>query len=205
MKFKAIKLLRNIYPDMIWDFKSEQNKKKVFLTFDDGPTEEITLWILKNLADYNAKATFFCLGKNIELYPTQYKALREAGHSIGNHSYSHIKGWGVTTGRYIEDVDLADEMIHSNLYRPPYGRITTAQSRRLSDRYRLIMWDVLSRDYSSLLSPRKCYRNVIRDIEGGSIVVFHDSKKAYRNLRYVLPRLLRYLYDNGYECCPIIL
>lgn len=205
MKFRPHKIIRKIYPDMIWDLKSEKNKNRVFLTFDDGPTPEITTWILETLAKYNAKATFFCLGKNVELYPHQYKALKEAGHAVANHSYSHIRGWGVSAGRYIEDVDLADELIHSNLYRPPYGRITRAQSRRLSERYNMIMWDVLSRDYSSWVSPSGCLKNVIKNVEGGSIVVFHDSTKAFRRLRYVLPRVLEYLYKNGYECHPIIL
>ncbi len=190
---------------MIWDLKSEKNKNRVFLTFDDGPTPEITNWILETLAKHSAKATFFCLGKNVEMYPELYQLMREGGHTVANHSYSHIKGWGLTTGRYIEDVDLADSHIGSNLYRPPYGRITKAQSRRLGDRYNIIMWDVLSRDYSSLISPKTCLNNVIKNVEGGSIVVFHDSKKAFRRLRYVLPRVLEYLHTNGYECHPIIL
>ena len=190
---------------MIWDFKSDKNKNKVFLTFDDGPTEEITTWIIETLAKYNAKATFFCLGKNVELLPHQFEAMKNAGHVVANHSYSHIKGWGVSAGRYIEDIDLADEFIHSNIFRPPYGRITTSQSRRLSERYNIIMWDVLSQDYSPLISPKRCLRNVINNVESGSIVVFHDSEKAFRRLRYVLPRVLEFLYNNGYECHPIIL
>lgn len=205
MKFRPHKIIRKIYPDMIWDFKSDKNKNKVFLTFDDGPTEEITTWIIETLAKYNAKVTFFCLGKNVELFPHQYEAMKNAGHIVANHSYSHIKGWGVSTGRYIEDIDLADEFIHSNIFRPPYGRITTSQSRRLSERYNIIMWDVLSQDYSPLISPKMCLKKVIKNVESGSIVVFHDSEKAFRRLRYVLPRVLEFLYNNGYECHPIIL
>lgn len=205
MKFKPLNILRKIYPDVVWDLHSERNAKKVFLTFDDGPTPEITKWIIETLAKYDAKATFFCLGKNVEQYPDLYKLLIKAGHAVGNHSYSHIKGWGVSAERYIEDVDLADSFVHSNLFRPPYGRITKSQARRLGDRYNLILWDVLSRDYSSLVSPQACLRTVVKNVEGGSIVVFHDSKKAYPRLKYVLPRVLEYLYSNGYECCPIIL
>ncbi len=205
MKFRPFKFIRRIYPDMIWDLKSDKNSKRVFLTFDDGPTSDITPWIIETLAKYNAKATFFCLGKNVELFPENYRMIKESGHVVANHSYSHIKGWGVSTGRYIEDVDLADEHIQSNLFRPPYGRITKGQSRRLGDRYNIIMWDVLSRDYSPLISPHTCLNNVIKNVEGGSIVVFHDSKKAFRRLRYVLPRVLEHLYSNGYECHSIIL
>lgn len=205
MKFVPFKIIRKIYPDMIWDFKSERNKNRVFLTFDDGPTPEITYWILETLKKYDAKATFFCLGKNVELYPQQFKTIVADGHAVANHSYSHLKGWGASAGRYIEDVDLADELIHSNLFRPPYGRITKAQSRRIGERYNMIMWDVLSRDYSSWVSPSQCLANVTKNVEGGSIVVFHDSQKAFRRLRYVLPRVLEYLKNNGYECHPIIL
>lgn len=205
MKFKPFNIIRKIYPDMIWDFKSEKNKKKVFLTFDDGPSELITSWIIDTLAKFNAEATFFCLGKNVELFPKQYNSIIDAGHVVANHSYSHIRGWGVSTGRYIEDVDLADELIQSNLYRPPYGRITRSQSRRLSERYNIIMWDVLSRDYSRFVSPKMCLNNVIKNVEGGSIVVFHDSEKAFRRLRYVLPRVLEYLRNNGFECHSIVM
>lgn len=205
MKFKPLNILRKIYPDVVWDLHNERNAKRVFLTFDDGPTPEITRWIIDTLAKYNAKATFFCLGKNVELYPELYKSLKDAGHAVGNHSYSHIKGWGVSAERYIEDVDLADSFIHSNLFRPPYGRITRSQARRLGSRYNLILWDVLSRDYSSLVSPHACLRTVVKNVEGGSIVVFHDSKKAFPRLKYVLPRVLEYLYANGYECSSIIL
>ncbi len=205
MKFRPYKFIQKLYPDLIWNLKSEKNNNRVFLTFDDGPTPDITPWIIETLAKYDAKATFFCLGKNVEMHPTQYKMLIDAGHVVGNHSYSHIKGWGVKAGRYVEDVDLADGFICSNLYRPPYGRISKAQQRRLGDRYHIIMWDVLSRDYSSFISPQGCLKNVIESVTGGSIIVFHDSKKAFRRLRYVLPRVLEYLHSNGYECHPIIL
>ena len=185
---------------MIWNFPDSRD---VFLTFDDGPSPEVTPWVLEQLAKYNARATFFCLGKNVEQYPEVFKMILAGGHKVGNHTYSHQKGWEMKTWRYIEDVDFADNYLHSNLLRPPYGRITPRQARLLGERYNLIMWDVLSGDYSRMVKPQKCLRNVIKHVKGGSIVVFHDSVKASRNLRYTLPRTLKYLQDNGYKCSSI--
>ena len=132
-------------PDLIWEIDDEDG---VFLTFDDGPTPGVTEWILSTLDKYDAKATFFVLGKNVEMYPDLYKRILDAGHKVGNHTYSHQKGWGMSLERYTEDVDFANDLIHSELFRPPYARITPAQARALSQRYKLVMWDVLSRDYS---------------------------------------------------------
>ena len=129
------------------------------------------------LEKYDAKATFFVLGKNVEAYPDLFRRIVDAGHKVGNHTYSHQKGWGMSLERYIEDVDFANDLIHSELFRPPYARITPAQARALSQRYKLVMWDVLSRDYSRSLSPRKCLKNVTKHLEPGAIVVFHDSEK----------------------------
>ena len=187
-------------PALIWEI---EDPKKVFLTFDDGPTPEVTPWILEQLSNYNAKATFFCLGKNAEMHPDLFQAIVDAGHRIGNHTYSHQKGWGMGVENYVEDVDLANQYLHTDLVRPPYGRITPTQARILSERYHLIMWDVLSRDYSQIVSPRACLHNVTRHVRGGSIVVFHDSRKAFRNLRYALPRTLDYLQKQGLECATI--
>lgn len=205
MNFRPPKIVKRLYPSLIWNFHSEANKNKVFLTFDDGPTEDITYWILDTLDKYDAKATFFCLGKNVEQHPKPYKEIVRRGHVVGNHSYSHMKGWGQSVGRYIEDVDLANHLVGSNLFRPPYGRITISQARRVSERYNIIMWDVLSTDYSNMVSPKQCVNNVIKNVEGGSIVVFHDSDKASRNMKYALPRVLEYLQKNGYTCSSIIL
>lgn len=205
MLIRPPKIVKRLFPDLRWNFCSEQNAKRVFLTFDDGPTDEYTPWILDRLDEYDAKATFFCLGKNVEQRGKVFEEIIRRGHAVGNHSYSHVKGWGVATGRYVEDIDLADSFIGSNLFRPPYGRITPAQSRRLSERYNMIMWDVLSRDYSQLISPAACLDNVVKNVRGGSIVVFHDSEKAFRNLEYTLPRALEYLTEEGYKMEPIIL
>ena len=173
------------------------------LTFDDGPTPGITEWILAMLEKYDAKATFFVLGKNVEAYPDLFRRIVDAGHKVGNHTYSHQKGWGMSLERYIEDVDFANDLIHSELFRPPYARITPAQARALSQRYKLVMWDVLSRDYSRSLSPRKCLKNVTKHLEPGAIVVFHDSEKSFRNMRYALPRTLDKIRKLGLKCKTI--
>ena len=203
MYIEPPKIVKRLFPDLIWSFSQQEVDGKVFITFDDGPTPEITPWILDTLSKFDAKATFFCLGKNVEQYPELFQMILEGGHAVGNHTYSHQKGWEMRTGRYVEDVDVADNFIHSNLFRPPYGRIKPAQARRLSERYKLIMWDVLSRDYSQLVSPRSCLNNVVKHVKSGSIVLFHDSRKAYRNLSYTLPRTLEFLRSKGLESVKI--
>ena len=200
MRLKPPKFIRWLMPDLIWEMK---DRSAVYLTFDDGPTPGITEWILSTLDKYDAKATFFVLGKNAEMYPDLYRRIVEAGHRIGNHTYSHQKGWGMSLERYIEDVDFANDLLHTELFRPPYARITPAQARALAKRYKLVMWDVLSRDYNRALSPRSCLRNVTRYLEGGSIVVFHDSEKSFRNMSYALPRTLQVVRDMGLKCKAI--
>ena len=200
MRLKPPKFIRWLMPDLIWEMK---DRSAVYLTFDDGPTPGITEWILSTLDKYDAKATFFVLGKNAEMYPALYRRIVEAGHRIGNHTYSHQKGWGMSLERYIEDVDFANDLLHTELFRPPYARITPAQARALAKRYKLVMWDVLSRDYNRALSPRTCLRNVTRYLEGGSIVVFHDSEKSFRNMSYALPRTLQVVRDMGLKCKAI--
>lgn len=201
MYFRPPKFLKRLLPELHWTF--HHSPGVVYLTFDDGPTPGITQWVLDTLDKHEAKATFFCLGKNVEQHPEVFRQIQARGHAVGNHSYSHLKGWGMATGRYMEDVDLAGGLLKSNLFRPPYGRITPSQVRRLAERYRIIMWDVLSRDYSRTVSPRKCVRHVTRHLHDGAIVVFHDSHKAERNLRYALPRVLEECRRLGYRCKAI--
>ena len=184
-------------PSLIWNMDGEED---VFLTFDDGPTPGVTEWVLDTLSKHDAKATFFCLGRNVEQYPDLYHRILNEGHKVGNHTYSHQKGWSMSVNRYIEDVDFANQYIHSDLFRPPYGRIKPAQARMLSERYHLIMWDVLSQDYSNLISPRTCLKNVTKYVRPGSIVVFHDSVKSFRNLRYTLPRALEHIGKMKLKC-----
>ncbi len=189
-----------MFPSLIWSMPETDS---VYLTFDDGPTPGVTEFILDRLAEYDAKATFFCLGKNAEQHPHLFRMIVEGGHRIGNHTYSHQKGWNMSLERYIEDVDFANGLLRSDLFRPPYGRITPMQARRIGERYHIVMWDVLSRDYSQFVSPRSCLHNVTRHVRGGSIVAFHDSVKSFRNMRYALPRTLEYLREKGLKCAAI--
>lgn len=197
---RSLKIFSSLLPDMVWAMDDDEC---VFLTFDDGPTPGITEWIIEELAKFDASATFFCLGKNIEMYPDLYYKIIEAGHKVGNHSYSHQKGWEVSNDRYVEDVDFANQIVHSDLFRPPYGRIKKSQARILRERYHLIMGGVVSEDYSPLVKPQQCLENVINYIKAGSIVVFHDSPRSYRNMRYALPRTLAYIQKLGLRCSVI--
>ena len=197
MRIKPGKILKWLYPDVVW---SIDDKEGIYLTFDDGPTPGVTEWILHTLDRYDAKATFFVLGKNVELYPDLYQMILDKGHKIGNHTYSHQKGWAMSTERYIEDVDLAGDMLHTELFRPPYARITRTQLQQIAQRYRIVMWNVLSRDYNRHLSPKKCLRETIRGLRGGDIISLHDSAKSFKNTSYVLPALLRKAREMGLQC-----
>jgi peptidoglycan/xylan/chitin deacetylase (PgdA/CDA1 family) len=182
---------------MTWDFYGDH--RDVYLTFDDGPTPGITPWVLDQLEAAQARATFFCLGRNVEKYPEIYNRILSSGHSVGNHSYSHMKGFRSTVGRYMDDIHLAGNLIESKLFRPPYGRILPGQVRAVLERYDIIMWDVLSIDYNGSLDGERVLKNVIRNVRPGSIIVFHDSEKASTNLTFALPRSLEFLQQNGYE------
>ncbi|MFI3249170.1 MAG: polysaccharide deacetylase family protein [Rikenellaceae bacterium] len=200
MRLKPPKFLRRLMPDLIWEIEDQDS---LFLTFDDGPTPGITEWILSTLDKYNAKATFFLLGRNVELYPELYRQIVEAGHAVGNHTYSHQKGWNMSLERYVEDVEFANGYIESNLFRPPYAQITPSQARFLAKQYKLVMWDVLSRDYSNKVSPKGCLSNVTKYLAAGSVVVFHDSEKSFRNMSYALPRTLEHAQSLGLKCRKI--
>ena len=193
-------LLMKVFPKLIWRFKEKEkeNSNHVYLTFDDGPTPGVTTWVLDQLRQFEAQGTFFCLGKNVEKNPDLYKKIIEEGHAVGNHTYSHLKGWQMDNTEYFSDIDLANNFIRSNLFRPPYGKFTSSQIRYLSDNYQIVMWDILSQDYSQNISPDKVLSNVLENVRGGSIVVFHDSVKAEPNLKYALPRVLESL-NGKYE------
>lgn len=206
MRFKPPKLLRDLIPELLWEIPERESiphgrvvseNPDVFLTFDDGPTPGITEWILDELAKWDAKATFFCLGRNVEAHPELYRRILAEGHSVGNHTYSHLKGWGRDAGRYAADIERASEFIESTLFRPPYGRISSGEARLVGRRYHIVMWNIISRDYNSRLSPAACLNNVVRHIRPGDIVVFHDSKKAFRNMSYALSRVLEQLHSRG--------
>ena len=198
-------LLRKLYPSCTWQIPTRE--KNVYLTFDDGPHPDITPCVLDTLNQYQAKATFFCIGKNVVAHPDIYRRLLDEGHRTGNHTFNHLNGWKVQNDAYVNNIIEASKYIDSNLFRPPYGRITKFQVKILSDiaaykgsdrKFSIIMWDVLSGDFDTKLSAENCTLNVIRKTKPGSIVVFHDSEKAFPNLKYSLPLALKKLSDDGY-------
>jgi peptidoglycan/xylan/chitin deacetylase (PgdA/CDA1 family) len=210
MKFYWIKthwIVKKIFHNYIWDVSNE--KKTVYLTFDDGPIPEVTPWVLNELKKYEVKATFFCIGDNIDKHLPLFKKIIADGHSAGNHTFNHLNGWKTQKTKYLENVKLCEEVLFSHLkthpeykiFRPPYGKITNAQSKAIRKiGYKIIMWDVLSADFDLNISKEECLKNVLSTVEPGSIIVFHDSKKAFKNLEFVLPKTLEYLKINNYSC-----
>lgn len=191
-------LYRLLFPEAVWRVKSGRNKV-VYLTFDDGPIPEETPWVLDTLDRYGVKATFFMVGDNVRRHPGLFEDIKRRGHSYGNHSMHHLQGMKVTTRRYLCDITEADRLIESPLYRPPHGIMRWKQAKILKNRYNIIMYDLVTRDYSRKLTPEQVFDNVRRFVRDGSIIVFHDSLKASRNMRYALPRAIEWLLAEGYE------
>jgi peptidoglycan-N-acetylglucosamine deacetylase len=177
--------------------------RKLYLTFDDGPTPEITLRVLATLKLYQAKATFFCLGKQVEAHPDIYQWILDEGHSVGNHGYNHLEGLFTAKYTYLKDVARAGQIIQSPLFRPPYGKMTPQQLVAIRKKYRVILWDVLSYDFRASVSPESCLNRVIDHSRRGSIVVFHDNEKSAINMLYALPRVLSHFSEKGYEFARI--
>lgn len=218
---KTNRFIKIIFPNYIWDIRNDENK--VYLTFDDGPTPEITEWTLAQLKLHNAKATFFCIGNNVRKFPEIFDKVIQDGHSIGNHTFNHLNGWKTSIDDYVKNVELCNDQItaqcsvisnqfadksncqlnpdHCKLFRPPYGKIKPSQSKILRKQgYKIIMWDIISYDFDTSITPEKCLENVLNNVQSGSIIVFHDSKKAFKNLEFVLPRTLQFLKEKGYFC-----
>lgn len=194
---KTPQFIQNLFPNFTWRIPTQE--KVLFLTFDDGPIPEVTPWVLDQLSDYQAKATFFCVGDNVQKYPELFAQVRERGHSVGNHTYNHLNGWATDNIPYFHNVRHCAHLTDSALFRPPYGRLKPKQAQFLQRHYRIIMWDVLSGDFDPNLSQEDCLNNVMRNAGPGSIVVFHDSLKAKDKLAYVLPLVLENFAQAGYR------
>lgn len=194
MKFYTIKtpsIIQRLFSRYTWRFSS--SKKEIYLTFDDGPTPEVTNFVLSELKKHNAKATFFCIGKNVKCHPSIYQEILKQGHSVGNHTFLHLKGTKTKNDVYLDDTKHASAHIHSRLFRPPYGKMKLSQSKMLrKSGYQIIMWDVLSGDFDRSITPEKCLENVLNNTTNGSIVVMHDSVKAKEKVFYTLPRILEH-------------
>jgi peptidoglycan/xylan/chitin deacetylase (PgdA/CDA1 family) len=197
---KSPLLLKWYYPSLTWH--KSRAEKAIYLTFDDGPIPDVTEFVLKTLKDQQVKATFFCIGDNIRKHPHIFQQLLDEGHQVGNHTYNHLKGWKTDDATYLENFEQCQQLTASNLFRPPYGRIKKSQIGKIRARYpemKIIMWDVLSGDFDLNLSPESCYHNVDKYVENGSIIVFHDSLKAFERLQYALPRTIASLKAKGYR------
>lgn len=195
-------MVRRFFSSYTWRIPTTE--KAVYLSFDDGPHPIITPWVLDQLKHYQARASFFCVGNNVEQYPQIYQSILEQGHAVGNHTYHHMNGWKVSVSDYLEDIARAATLIKSDLFRPPYGRIRSKQAEQIKTvigaNAQIIMWDVLSADFDRTISKEACLDNVLSHLEAGSIIVFHDSEKAFPHLEYVLPKVLAHLQQEGYIC-----
>lgn len=192
---KTPKLIRKLFPNYLWN--KTRKKPNVYFTFDDGPIPEVTPWVLDTLKAYDMHGTFFCVGDNVRKHSEIYNRLISEGHSVGNHSYSHKSGWSTEAEKYLDDVQLCNSFVQSNLYRPPYGRLKPQQAEALRDQYKIVMWDVLSGDFDQNITAEQCYQNVIQNLKPGSIIVFHDNVKSFKTLKSVLPRVLEYCLSQG--------
>lgn len=193
-------VIKKLYSQCLWNETTTEDV--LYLTFDDGPTPQVTSFVLEVLKKYNAKATFFCIGKNVKEHFDIYKQLISDGHKPGNHTFNHLNGWKTDDKKYLEDIEQAANIIDSEFFRPPYGRITKFQLKALQgEKFKLktVMWDVLSGDFDVKISPENCYLNVINNARPGSIIVFHDSLKAFPRLEYALPRVLNFFSEKGFQ------
>lgn len=193
---KSPKIFDFIYPDLIWRIHTKE--KKLYLTFDDGPDKNVTPELLKILNQFNAKATFFCVGKKVEKSSVLLNKIIKEGHSIGNHSYHHLKGKKVATNVFLDDVNLCSTLIPTNLFRPPFGSIKQSQIKLLKDQFKIFMWTVMPGDFDKNISKEKCLNRAIKHTKKGTIIVFHDNNEAKDKVFYTIPRYIEYFQKLGY-------
>ncbi len=198
---KTPAFIQRLFPDYTWRIPTQE--RVLYLTFDDGPIPEVTPWVLDMLRAYNAHASFFCVGENVQRYPDIFERMMQEGHAVGNHTHQHLNGWKTEPKVYLENVQQCATFVPGNLFRPPYGRLRPAQASALKKRYRIILWDVLSGDFDPSIQPEKCFQNIIRHSRPGSIVVLHDSLKSEQNLHYALPSLLKFYTEKGWKFCAL--
>lgn len=193
--------IKSLFSDYIWDIDTHHNE--VFITFDDGPIPELTPWILDVFKEYDFQATFFCVGDNILKYPEIYNRIIEEGHAVGNHTFNHLNGWHTDHDTYMENVKAFDQLLTTDFFRPPYGKLKRGQATAIKSGKKIVMWDVLSGDFDAGISREQCLKNVLENFQKGSIIVFHDNVKAEEKLRFVLPKFLKHLKDLGYKSSAI--
>jgi peptidoglycan/xylan/chitin deacetylase (PgdA/CDA1 family) len=194
---KTPSIAKYLFPSLVW--KKNTDKKKIWITFDDGPDEKVTPYLINVLAEFNIKATFFIIGNQAKKNPELVKLIINSGHKIGNHSFSHLNGFSADNNKYLEDVEQAKKYIDSDIFRPPYGKITPFQIKNLKKDFKIIMWDIMSWDFKENISSNKIYKNVINNIENGSIILFHNNLKSYENLKKSLKIILKKLKEQEYQ------
>ena len=197
MFVKTPSLTKYLFPSLVWRKNTDQ--KKIWITFDDGPDEKVTPYLINVLEKFNIKATFFVIGNQAKKHPELVKLIINNGHKIGNHSFSHLNGFSTNNNKYLEDVEQAKKYIDSDIFRPPYGKITPFQIKNLKKDFKIIMWDIMSWDFKENIYPNKIYKNVIDNVENGSIILFHNNLKSYNNLKNSLEIILEKLKDKGYQ------
>lgn len=199
--FKTPALLMFLFPTIRWCFNCSE--KIIYLSFDDGPVPLATPFVLAELEKYNARATFFCVGENAERYPDLLQSIIDGGHRPANHTYNHLNGWKTSATEYLANIDKCNELVASQLFRPPYGKLKLSQFKSIRKKYKIVLWDIVSYDFDAALKPEECLSVLKKNVRNGSIVVFHDSLKSLKNLKEVLPLALEYWQAAGYRFLPI--